>query len=124
MGYDSLVDLAKPLMSMQTGISDGDHSQVAAAVDFTLREKHVSAHEQSPTKNLSSVSLMAPTAATPKKQSNESNVATPSTAVTEDVVEPSFAKPSTSGAAAVIRDPRAGRELQERNSYAINVWHR
>ena len=120
--YDSLVELAKPLISMQRGLLAEDHQRPIAAAndddddddDNSTREKQLSTRDHSPTKYPSSGWLVAPsttkTTTTTTKHSNDSSVATPVTAPTEGATGPSSAvKPSSTHGRAVTRDPRTGK---------------
>ena len=121
--YDGLVELAKPLISMQRGLLAEDHQRPIPAAndddddddddDNSTREKQPSTHDHSPTKYPSSGWPVAPSTTnttTTTKHSNDSSVATPVTAPTEGATRPSSAvKPSSTHGHAVTRDPRTGK---------------
>ena len=124
--YDNLVELAKPLLSLQTGVSAAEINKINADAD--MQDKNLSP-QLSPFKKPSS-GMLASTTATAAKHSNESFGATPTSAAAAAQAAPGslLTKPALAAAAAnsaaASRDPRTGRALQERNSYAVSVWRR
>merc|ERR550534_46127 len=112
--YDNLVELAKPLLSLQTGVSAADDNKI----DADMQDKNLSP-QLSPFKRPSSM-LLAPG----KNSEGSGTLSTAGAAAVVTATTTASKLPVGSSNAAVSRDPRTGRALQERNSYAVNVWRR
>lgn len=133
--YDNLVELAKPLLSLQTGVSESSVNKIESAAnkvasDVEEGRNSSPAHSASPFKKPSSM-LLTTSGVVGAKNSNEGggggNVSSPAAASSSATAAASTAAASSSKPApstSANRDRQTGRALQERNSYAVSVWRR
>ena len=125
--YDNLVELAKPLLSLQTGVSESSVNKIDSAAnkagsDVDEGTNSSPAHSASPFKKPSM--LLTTPGVVGAKNPNEGRVPSPAAAITSSSTATATAFSKTAASTTANRDRQTGRALQERNSYAVSVWRR